>query len=645
VTTRASSPVVPRPVFCAIAHAHRNRALAEAVSAGRFTHAGVTVDLGMEPEWLGAALPPDKEWRIEWTKFYYGLDLAHAFATTGDGCYQRTWERLVRSFIRQVPPGSDTSDVAARRVQNWVYAWQAFASARSFVGFSDGLEEQLLASIRDHLDHIRAHLSPERNHRTLELYALFVVALALPELDEDGSLVRDAMDDLRDNLLTDMRADGVQREHSTHYHLIALRSFLGARENARRFGLAFGPEYDARLQLAADFALHCHRPDGTIPALSDSDSGSYAELLKLAAVLLKRSDLRYAATGGAEGTPPQERQVSFPDGGYHVQRSGWGDRGRALRDERFLIFDCGALGDGGHGHYDLLSVDVAAGGRALVVDPGRYTYVRDVSNLRHWFKGTAAHNTVVVDGLDQVPYRHGKPGKGTCPTARLLERMTAPGLDVLHGEAGSTCYEARHARRITFVADEYWIVEDRLRGRRPHRYDLRFHLAPEAWERVRVERRPGGFAVRAPGVALVFAGDREPSVEHGWVAPEYGVKRDAPVISVVADGVADATFVTLMVPLADDAPAPAFEVRDGEAPVVAVVGAVGADGACRDVLTWTAAPQPLQAGLLRSHARTSWERRRNDRPVVARLLGVDVCHGWLGEDLRDGTWAKTEANR
>ena len=87
----------------------------------------------------------------------------------------------------------------------------------------------------------------------------------------------------------------MHRERSTHYHMIALRSFVGARENCRRFGVALPASFDERLSRACDFARHMRRPDGTIPALSDSDTGDYGELLELAARLLERPELRAAA--------------------------------------------------------------------------------------------------------------------------------------------------------------------------------------------------------------------------------------------------------------------------------------------------------------------------------------------------------------
>jgi hypothetical protein len=550
---------VPRPVYCVTGHAYRDLATAEAVCRGRFTHAGATRELGLPPDWLAADVPSDEEWRIEWTKFYYGLDLAHAFATTGEPRFLDAWSLLVTSWIEAIPLGADPPDVTARRVQNWIYAWSRFAAAPAFPGLDPALAERILGSLREQVESIRDNLTEGdwRNHRVLELYALMVAALAFPsELDPGGELLDISTRGLHRCLRAGTWPDGVHREQSTHYHLLVLRSFLGARENARRFGVELPAGYDERLAAACEFGAHCHRPDGPASALSDADSVAYAELLDLAGGLLDRPDLTWVATRGSRGRAPRVRSASFPHGGYFTQRSGWGEDDTPYGDEAYLVFDCGPLGEGGHGHYDALSVEIAAGGRALVVDPGRYTYEEGArENLRHWFKGTAAHNTVCVDGRDQTPYRRGRP-RGRAAAAEFLGRSRTPGLDVLRGRVLSPCYEAVHSRAVAMVRGEYWLIEDHVAGERPHRYDVRFHLAPEAHGRVQLH----GPAVRAPGLALVFARGLDVRVEGGWVAPLYGVKEPAPVVSAAADGVAELRCVTLVAPLRDGEPLPALSV-------------------------------------------------------------------------------------
>jgi uncharacterized heparinase superfamily protein len=480
--------VRPRPVLCVIEHEHRDRGLAEDVARGVFTHAGETRALGTEPDWLTTDLPEDEEWRIEWVKFYYGLDLADAYRATGEPRFLEAWERLVASHILQVPPDHDSSDVTARRIVNWIYAWQRLPEA----------ELPLAESIREQARHVRANLTPERNHRTLELYALLIAGLAL---DDDVSF---AVEALHENLLADFLPDGVHREASTHYHMVALRSFVGAAANCRRYGVEV--PFGARLAAACEFAHAIRRPDGTIPALSDSDTGDYAPLLGLAARVLDA---------------PVHAREDFPDGGYFVQRAG----------ERFLIFDCGPLGDGGHGHYDALSVEAWAGAAPLVLDPGRFTYAEPE---RRWFRGTAAHNTVTVDGLDQTPYAR---GRSTLPPARAT--FLGREGNALKGEVHSPAYDAVHRRTVTLRADD-WLIEDELAGSR-HRYDLRWHLPPGP------ARALADGTVLAKGVTLRIEGARSVSIEPGWISPKYGTRVKAPVVSAVAHG-ERASFRTVIAP-------------------------------------------------------------------------------------------------
>jgi len=590
-TTRSFPALISRwrDVFCIIENAYRDISIADNVCEGVFTFAGQTLRLGTRPNWLTTVLPEDDEWRIEWYKFYYGLDLAHAFAVTGKLKYRQAWQQLVQSWIVQTRVGCDSSDVAARRIQNWIYAWNAFSREREF---GADFENQIIERLADEVRHLRRNLTAERNHRTLELYALFIAALALPELDHDD-LREFAVAELHRNLLTDVRPDGVHREQSTHYHMTALRSFLGARENALRFGVEFPAGYDERLEKACEFLLHIQRPDGLIPALSDADTGNYSDLLELAASIFNRADFLRGAT---------ETCASFADGGYFIQRSGWDD------GARYLVFDCGPIGDGGHGHYDLLSIEVAANGRPLIVDPGRFTYAD--SHWRRQFKGTAAHNTVCVDDLDQVEYRRGKP-KGPLAQGRLLERFTAPGLDMLCGEVRSPAYDAIHTRRIFFVAGEYWLIVDSLRGSAPHKYELRFHLAAEALNHCM--RIAGG--IRTPDMVLLgrncrggppwppvspstrtseerVATEGHPyscSLSHGWISPRYGIKQAAPVVSFVSTGEANTDFYTLIAPRKLSAPLPRVQVLSDSDPFdsgCVRIERVGEDFTEVDELSW-----------------------------------------------------------
>jgi hypothetical protein len=295
--------------------------------------------------------------------------------------------------------------------------------------------------------------------------------------------------------------------------------------------------------------------------------------------------------------------VSFPAGGYHIQRSGWGGPNRAFEQERFLIFDCGPLGEGGHGHYDLLSVELAANGRALVLDPGRYTYHEGDPNLRRWFKGTAAHNTICVDGLDQTQYFRGKP-KGPVAEGVFLGRHIVPGLDVLWGAAASPRYDVRHERRVLFVAGEYWLFEDRLWSEHPHRYDQRWHLAPAANGAVVISSDERGASVRTPGLTLGFAPGGDVRLEAGWYAPAYGIKHPAPVVSVGFAAAGNASLLTVAAPTVDGSRAPALRdtVSDAESVSVQVEG-VGALGEACDTVTWSL-----------DGATASWERAAGGVP-------------------------------
>ncbi|MGP1680656.1 MAG: heparinase II/III domain-containing protein, partial [Burkholderiales bacterium] len=88
---------------------------------------------------------------------------------------------------------------------------------------------------------------------------------------------------------------------------------------------------------------------------------------------------------------PLDGIEALPDSGYVRLKIG----------PAVLIADVGAIGPDylpGHAHADSLSFELSLHGRRVLVNGGTSTYEAGDERLRQ--RGTAAHNTVVVDGQD-----------------------------------------------------------------------------------------------------------------------------------------------------------------------------------------------------------------------------------------------------
>src|SRR5829696_2581264 len=243
--------------------------------------------------------------------------------------------------------------------------------------------------------------------------------------------------------------------------------------------------------------MYITRPDGTTPLFGDDDGGRLAMLSDRAAndfrptvaagaVLFDRGDYKFVAGDAAEellwltGTDglrrfdslsakqPAETSKAFYDGGYYVMRDGW------TRESNYLLFDCGPHGSlaCGHAHADALSIDVAAGGRTVLVDPGTYTYTGS-KELRDSFRSSHAHNTVTVD--DQSSSVPGAAFSwNTTARCSTLKWITTDRFDFVSGKHDGY-RPAIIIREILFLKPDYWIVRDTLRSSGSRQVDVRFH--------------------------------------------------------------------------------------------------------------------------------------------------------------------------
>ena len=207
-----------------------------------------------------------------------------------------------------------------------------------------------------------------------------------------------------------------------------------------------------------------------------------------------------------------------------------------------MIVDIGPLGcpvSSGHGHADLLSVQCAIFGEPCLVDGGNFCYTPD-SEWRDFFRSTAAHNTLVIDGRTQSEPA-GPFGWRERPRVRLREWHSSPELDFLDAEHDAFSRRGDpivHRRRILFVKPRYWILVDDLLGTStpPGRSDVPVRavhvtLGPDRWARAETPRgRVMWAAVRSLGRhacrTSLESGASQPI--RGWIAPDLRGARAGP---------------------------------------------------------------------------------------------------------------------
>jgi hypothetical protein len=161
-------------------------------------------------------------------------------------------------------------------------------------------------------------------------------------------------------------------------------------------------------------------------------------------------------------------------------RDGW------TRDANYLLFDCGPHGSlaCGHAHADALSIDVAANGRTVLVDPGTYTYTGS-KDARDWFRGSHAHNTVTVD--NESSSEPGGPFSWKTMARCSLEKwISEDRFDFVSGQHDGFTRLADPVtvkREILFLKGDYWILRDTVAATREpagatpeHRFDISFHF-------------------------------------------------------------------------------------------------------------------------------------------------------------------------
>jgi hypothetical protein len=498
--------------------------------------------------------------------------LAQAYALTGDESFAHVIVRHVDSWIVQCPAGRGPNWVSALelgiRLINWSIAWQLIGGMQAPVfGTELGREfrSRWLAAIYQHaraIAHNLSRFSSANNHLVGEAAGVYVASVTWPLWRQVRTWGERCREHLAVECLKQNAPDGGNREQALGYLPFVFDFLLLAGLAARAADHDFKPEYWRRLESMAEFVASMMDVAGHVPMIGDADDGyvvrlsadedfcPYRSLIATSALLFRRADLaakarrldaqtrtllgREAPDAFARLLAQPEAQFApvraFPDSGYYLLGSDL----ETSREARVLI-DAGPLGYlslAAHGHADALAVLLNLGGREILVDPGTYAYHTE-PEWRRYFRGTNAHNTVVVDGLDQSEQR-GNFMWSNHAHARCLGFSSGPGTQCFRGEHDG--YRrlrdpVTHRRELEYRDGEAaLLISDTLECAGVHEVTRRWQIG----QGLQLSRQ--GDAIRLDaGVAIVTLKPLEPlrevtvhnagsASEGGWISRRFGHK-------------------------------------------------------------------------------------------------------------------------
>lgn len=509
------------------------------------------------------------------SRFAWMYALVRAYAITPDEKYPNAFWQLVEDWMDSNPP-----QVGANWKCGQECAFRIMALCFGLFGFlaspstTNERINQIITMIAVHAERIEKNIgyavSLKNNHSISEALGLYTVGILFPWMENAqrwGNLARKI-------LITEgtrqIATDGSFIQNSMNYHRLMLQDYLWAMRLGEINGDVFPAELLDRLRLATEFIYQMmDLKTGRVPnygandgslilPLNNCDYLDYRPVVQAMSYLLNcerrfeagpwDEDLVWLfgveALNGSTKKIGQRNAIAHA-GGYYTFRG----------HQSWAMVRCHSYRDRPC-HADMLHFDIWHKEINLLRDAGSFQYYCD-EPWAHYFESTAAHNTVEIDGKDQME-------KGsrflwlnwTKSKLRHNEHFEDFDADYWEGEHygyRNGRHPVIHRRAIVRIKD-CWIIVDDILGSGVHSAILRWHLADISWERMSFDTFSADsskckisvnlFPKNDPQIELVY-GQKEPA--EGWESLYYGERTPIPVIKCQKRSRLPLRFITTII--------------------------------------------------------------------------------------------------
>lgn len=305
----------------------------------------------------------------------YLLPLVKVWTDTRQECYLNKIKEIILGWIEENPKksggaGWDAYPISLRLI-TWLSCYGYLEQELDAV-----FKKEMLDSMAEQYSHLATHLEKHLlgNHYFENLKTLVICSLFF----RDYKMTDTALKELKKQCAEQILPDGMHFELSPMYHKIILEDLLRVCGALRKAGRR-DEELEAYLQPMLDVAYSLEEGLDRIPLFNDCGNN-----------VAKSLDALLLTAKEVFGIDPVYKS-QLPDSGYYIFKNG----------DWKLIVDAGQPGPTylpGHAHCDAMSFELFHKGKPVLVNCGTYAYQCEE---REFFRSTAAHNTVMREGVEQ----------------------------------------------------------------------------------------------------------------------------------------------------------------------------------------------------------------------------------------------------
>ena len=456
---------------------------------GKFQFLNKMVDLGWEPDWK--ANEQSQLWRYNLHYFDYLLQSDMDINTA---------QYLMDSWCRANPinskPGWNSYPTSLRLV-NWIkYIWTHRFISKKMI-FSMAEQAYYLSHTLEH------HLSG--NHLIANAKALWMSGVFIGSKAMENKGRKLAISEVDNQILH----DGGHYELSPMYHAIVLEDMLDLINMEKSRNRPVPTNLISAASRSRGWLEAIVDENGRIPLLNDS---AYSIAIEQSALSNYADSLGVSANkSNIEKGEINEWKCKNISDYYILTTPNWR-----------VIFDAAPLGPDhqpGHAHCDMLGVLLQYRGQDILGDTGVFEY--RPGTRRDFCRSTSAHNTVMIDGLEQAEmwksFRVARRGSVLGPWRNKVS------LSASHTGFAVQQKGLSHSRAIIPLSDGI-VIADKLMGPGEHTFMAFYHLAPE----LKIEPLGEGWLVNDQ--LMLYPYGAKAKLEKSEYYPQFGVCQIGPCI-------------------------------------------------------------------------------------------------------------------